>query len=251
MQFLPVPKLLQWQPSVPQVYKTKRKILLTSGCSFTSSTLQLKFCATWPGFVLDRCGFDHAVDYSFPGAGNTYIGDSIRHHLCGLTDAEVQDITVVVMWSGIDRLEQILPDVGLLPMLGPNTYQRITYKATAETRLQSARASVQHITGLAQYLESRGIPFVFTMYANLFHPPYLPKRDSTHHFTDVLSESELQGIRILDWVPESGMDFMFEYAFKHDMLSDDLFHPNDKCSERWTDDILLPGMLRQGLIQKI
>ena len=74
MAFLPVPKLLKWEYSLSQKYTCPESVLITSGCSFTSSTLQLDTAASWPGFVVDRCRFNYCIDYSFPGAGNEYIG---------------------------------------------------------------------------------------------------------------------------------------------------------------------------------
>jgi hypothetical protein len=80
MGFLPVPKLLKWNHSLSQKYTCTESVLLTSGCSFTSSTLQLDAAASWPGYVVDRCRFDYCIDYSFPGAGNEYIANSILNY---------------------------------------------------------------------------------------------------------------------------------------------------------------------------
>jgi len=236
MNFLPVPKLLKWAPSVPQQYTSKKSILLTTGCSFTASTLQTDFAASWPGFVLDRCGFDHCVDYSYPGVGNEYIGDSILHHLASVPNPD--DYMVVVMWSGLDRMA-----VKSLGAEQPNLNGTV-YSNGAKDSIRGTAISKSKMFEVKKYLESRHIPYVFTMYANLLFPPYIPKRDGTPEFKD-------DALKQINWIPNQPMDFLYEFGFKNSLLSDDLFHPTNKCTDLWTDKVLLPQMCAGNLIEKL
>ena len=225
MEHIPAPKLLNWASSIPQHYQTDKSILLTNGCSFTASTNQLECAASWPGFVVDRCGFDHGIDWSYPGVGNEYIGNSIINHLNNTND--IGKYFVIVMWSGLDRTTRGL--------------------SVDET----VRLSADKIFEVYNYLIKRNIPFGFSFYCNLLFPPYIPKRDSSPNFEQYLDKTTLKKIRDLPWIPREPMDFMFEFGFKHDLLAEDFFHPNLLCTEKWTDEILLPGLFAQNLIRKI
>ena len=244
-----VPKILKWIPSIPQHYETNKSILLTGGCSFTASTVNFQCAASWPGFVLDRCGFDHCIDWSYPGVGNEYIGDSILHHLSNLSDNEVKKYMVIVMWSGIDRTAIKISNSDHQPMISSYSYIRQT--VNGNNIKQSAQLSADKIFELYDYLTDRSIPFAFSFYCNLLYPPYIPKRDSTPEFNQHVDKLTLKKLQSLRWIPNKPMDFMFEFGFKYDLLADDMFHPSMQCSENWTDKILLPGLLDQKLIKRI
>ena len=252
MKFLPVPKLLQWSHSLSQQYSSPQKILLTSGCSFTSSTLQLETAASWPGYVIDRCRFDQGIDYSYPGAGNEYIGDSILHHFTSIPDSDVDQYMVIIMWSGIDRIENKIPGEKM-PNLNGVTYQRIQEVdiiSKSEKNL-CALKSFNKIFEVFEYLKNRKIRFAFSFYCNLLFPPYIPKRDTTFEFDKFLNKENLNRLRSLPWIPLQPMDFLYEYAFVNNYLSGDGFHPPAECNLSWTDNILLPGMQKQNLIVKL
>jgi len=242
------PKLLKWVPSIPQHYTVDKSILLVSGCSF-SVVNQLNCATSWPGFVLDRCGFDHCIDWSYPGAGNEYIGDSILYHLSNLSDSEVKKYMVIVMWSGIDRTANKIANMEEDPKIGNVSYCRKT--ATGKNLKSGAQQSADKIFELYNYLTNRSISFVFSFYCNLLYPPYIPKRDTTPSFDNLIDKQTFKKLQELPWIPKKPMDFMFEYGFKHDLLAEDLFHPSMQCSEKWVDEILLPEMANTNLIKKI
>ena len=249
MNFLPVPKLLQWIPGLSQQYLCPQTTLVTSGCSFTSSTLQLETAASWPGYVLDRCRFDHCIDYSYPGTGNDYIGDSILYHFKSIDDIELSKYFVIIMWSGIDRVESKILDSSDQPNLGGVYYQRVNH---TDRGLEQAQCSYKKIFEVYEYLSYRKINFVFTCYANLLFPPYIPKRDTTKEFDHWLTNSQVAALTNIPWVPTESMDFLYEYAWRNDYLNDgDHFHPPVHANLKWTDDILLPGLCNQGFISKL
>lgn len=238
-QFLPVPKLLKWSRKLDQHYSIPQAILVTSGCSFTSSTLQLEGPASWPGFVMDRCGMDHCMDYSFPGAGNEYIGDSILHHFKDIDD--VSDYFVAVMWSGLDR-QSIKTTVDQQPKLGDVSY-------TTKQGQDCAQQSADKIIEVYNYLTNRSIPFVFTFYANVLFPPYFPKRDTTPNFEGTVDKTTLSAIQALAWVPTVSEQFLFEYALiSGDLDLGDHFHPTREGNLAWTDNVLLKALCSRGQI---
>jgi len=255
MTFLPVPKIMQWCPSLDQHYQTTSSILVTSGCSFTSSTLQLENAASWPGYMKDRCRFDSCVDYSYPGVGNKYIGDSILYHFNTVADQDLSKYFVVVMWSGIDREETCVTADTQNPRLGNIHYNRITQKnISQEEKAKLANQSAERILTTYNYLKSRKIPFAFTFYSNLLFPPFIPKRDTTFEFEKHTESQVLKQLKLLPWIPTDPMSFPYEYAFVNDYFNqndDDNFHPSAQGHLKWLDQILLPGICKQGLINEL
>jgi hypothetical protein len=246
---------MQWAHSLSQTYQCSYTHLVTSGCSFTASTVQLKTAASWPGYVMDRCRFDQCIDYSYPGAGNEYIGDSILHFFSKIPDAQIKQYMAVVMWSGIDRkVEKVIGD--FMPNLDGVAYRYLqSYNQqpyNQQLRTIQAQESANKIMQVYKYLLERKISFVFSFYSNLLFPPFIPKRDTTWEFNNYLPKSLLTQLQNLPWVPDTGMDFLYEYAFANDFLnSGDYFHPPAECNLQWTDKVLLPGMHKQGLIEPI
>jgi len=249
MNFLPIPKLLKWQHSLLQTHSSTKKILVTSGCSFTSSTLQLETAASWPGYVIDRCRLEQGIDYSYPGAGNEYIGDSILHHFSTVQDPEVKNYLVIIMWSGLDRSETKLTDINQQPKLGVTSYVRDQVPVDIKI---SAKKSADKILEVYNYLTQRSISFAFSFYSNVLFSPYIPKADTTCEFDLVVDQSVLKKIKLLPWIPTDPFEFLYEYAFINNYLNDgDRFHPPWEANLKWTDNILLPQMVKQGLLRSI
>ena len=242
---------MSWDYNLTQSYSTDKSILVTSGCSFTASTLQLEFAASWPGFARDRCRFDRCIDYSHPGSGNEYIGDSILHHFSKVDDAT--DHMAIVMWSGLDRIEnKSTSESAPGPRLDNVAYTRIVDSTPIDTATKKARCqqSIDKIVEVCDYLRNRNIPFAFSSYCNVLFPPYIPKGDTTFEFDKFTDSDTLKKLRSLPWVSTNPMDHLYEYAFVNDYGSGDGFHPPVECNLAWTDNVLLPGLEQQGLITK-
>jgi hypothetical protein len=245
-----VPKLLQWKHSLSQHYVCAESILITSGCSFTASTLQLKTAASWPGYVVDRCRFDYCLDYSYPAAGNEYIANSILHHFSTVDDTDIKKYKVMIMWSGIDRQEEKISGSTQQPTINNVAYLRT--KLENINRIESTQQSVRKILEVYNYLTSRGISFLFTFYSNLLFPPYIPKRDTTHHFEDYLDPAALNSLREIPWIPTDPMNYLYEYAFVNDFLTQgDHFHPPANCTLQWVDQVLLPELAGAGKLKPV
>jgi hypothetical protein len=247
MNLLPVPKIMKWDWNLSQKYSCDRKILVTSGCSFTSSTLILDCASSWPGYMRDRCRFDHAVDWSYPGAGNLYISDSIINYIKSLSKLEKQNLFVAVMWSGIDREENVIKSARQ-PCINGISYQR--KRISQDSKHDQAISSYNYIIKTKQYLENQNIPFAFTFYINLLFPPCLPRRDTTHNFESFLDHTKLQDLKKFTWVPDNPKDYLYDFSFYRNYLdqSTDQYHPTGNCVLDWTDNIWLPALEKRRLI---
>lgn len=256
MKFLPVPKYLNWprSQSIQQKWNCDFDILITSGCSFTSSTLWLEGAASWPGYVRDRCGISFCIDMSFPGAGNRYISESIKYTIENFwqTDKYKKPL-VIVMWSGIDRFETVSNSNDISntnsAVLGDKVYKRIPRSAC---QYDTVKMSRDCILELKNYLDSRQIKWIFTSYCNVLFPPFIPKRDTTGHFQEFLTTQEIKQLQSIPWIPTDGMDFLYEWSWKNDLLNHgDYFHPPNEANLDWTDQIFLPQIANLNLIKSL
>ena len=252
------PKLLKWSRALDQHYAQDQKILVSAGCSFTASTVNFDGPYSWPGFVLERCGFDHCIDLSYPGVGNEFIANSVLNYVEGLDPEEYNNVVIVVCWSGTDRKEDLLLSTNqlskILPQIDNITYQWFRDSPSNQTKYPRQPAEVwrswKNIIFLQNYLENKKIKFGFSLYCNTVEPPFLPRRDLTESFHDYMSQKKMIALKKCTWLHQF-KDSFFEYCFfNDDCLSEDLFHPNPQGASLWTDRVLLPGMLAQNLIAK-
>jgi len=245
MEFPSPPKLLNWKPQLSQEYTCDQSLLITSGCSFTASTLQLESAASWPGYVKDRCGFDKCIDMSYPGVGNLYIKDSIINTLEQCHRPE--DALVIVMWSGLNRAESLIPNSKQDPAINDISYQRCESTVDVDSLVDT---SINYILELEKYLTNKNISYAFTSYVNLLHPPFIPVADKTPRFTDNQNHDKLQKIREAIHFPAKGSDYLYDWAFlNHYLDSGDDFHPPVEANLKWTDTVLLPNLKQLGIIE--
>ena len=251
MNLLTPPKIMQWKYSLSQTHKLEPKILVTSGCSFTASTQQLRSAASWPGYMRDRCRFDHAIDLSYPAAGNEYIADSILGYFKDKTD--YSNHFVVVMWSGLDRRE-IQTSNSKDPKIGNISYIRnhSDRMLSKEERAITTQLSYDKIVETYNFLITHQIPFAFTFYCNVLFPPYIPKRDRTHEIDGYLNKDSIAHLQSIINVPLDQTNFLYEYAFFNDHTNgEDGFHPTGNGNLAWVDSILLPDLCKLGLLSAV
>jgi len=209
--------------------------------------------ANWPGFVSNRCGFRYCVDLSYPGVGNEFIANSVLNYVHSLSIDQRKEIMVVIMWSGLDRLETLTSNISKQhASIDSIEYSRANFANNISKELSAAEVwrSWKNIVFLDSYLRSQDIQYAFTSYVNLIEPPFFPKRDLTPHFFENLSDDKFKTLKSLPWLHDH-QDCLFEYCLKNDFLADDLFHPNYHGSLGWSDDILLPGMMQKEFIQAL
>lgn len=246
MIFLPVPKILKWDWNLSQQYSSDRSILITSGCSFTASTVDISCASSWPGFMRDRCRFEHVEDWSYPGVGNFYISQSIIEAIESKSDFERSQTFVAVMWSGLDRIE-FTSNSDQQPKLESGSYQY--KKINSLSKNEQANLSYQYIKSTQLVLEKYNVPYAFTFYMNLLSLPFIPARDNTHQFYNHIDATLLNDLNQLH-ILSSGKDCLYDFSFYKDYIeqSPDHFHPTDKCMLDWTDNIWLPALTKRGLI---
>ena len=247
MEKLLPPKILKWNNThLERMYNCDYDLLISSGCSFTASTNTLKFPETWPGYVIERCNIDSCMDMSWHGMGNLYIKESIEYAL--QNKPKDKKPLVIIMWSGLDRVDNISYNNSGIK-LGNKFYKR----ENAKDRQHSIEQSIDNILYTKKLLESENIDFVFTSFVNLIKPPYIRGRDGGVKFTDLKNKNKLKLLDNVNFVPESGMDYFFEWTFINDYFDDDTdyFHPPKSAQLDWTDKILLPNLENLGFVQKL
>jgi hypothetical protein len=252
MKHLAPPKIMSWPRQIDQHYYCNFDILITSGCSFTASTIWLDGPASWPGFVKDRCNIPLCIDLSYPGAGNEYIANSILAEIESRASNSYAKILVLVGWSGLDRKEELTSASVELPKIDNISYRRVplnTQKLSENWKTAEVWRSWKNIIFTKNYLENKKISHGFFSYCNLLEPPFLPKRDTTPEWHNNINIDRIKSLQKINWVIPHEQS-LFEFAFDHDYLGEDLFHPVVKGNMEWVDQILLPNLARANLIQK-
>ena len=83
---------------------SKYKYLITSGCSFSE-----RMAKNWPKFLSEDAELS-LINVAAPSAGNTWISKSAIYsaHQLLKTEIDPSDILIIVMWSGIDRVDSFV-----------------------------------------------------------------------------------------------------------------------------------------------
>jgi hypothetical protein len=236
------------------VYNLGIKNLIVSGCSFTYNNHE-DVAVAWPYYLKDLGGFDTVFDCSLPGAGNHHISNAL---IWGLESdrPDPSKSLVVVMWSGCDRDDCILPK-----SIVNNKYPFLfSYSDTVYTGItggQSARASGNGSAnlknlGLDKTPESRAIEN-YLYFLNTWH--YLKNSQYKFVFLKFLNTeypSRTKHFDIRPYLPkfaQKNLDQMitditdpYSYALKNDLLWTDDFHPSPDGHLLWTKDVLLPEL---------
>lgn len=245
--FLQPPKIFSWQdPHLLATYKCSYDLLITSGCSFTASTNQLDYPASWPAYVKERCSIKKCIDMSYPGIGNLYIKDSIKHAVDRFCNNK--KTLVIVMWTGLHRVDTITQTQQNYECVMLDDKQ---YSMQPSTDLQeSINNSINYMLETKNLLKEKNIDFVFTSYVNLIHSPFVYNLDQNVKFADLKDKNKLKQIKDLNFVPEKGKDYYYEWTFFNNYYSSstDYFHPPMEAKLPWVDTVLLPAIKKQGYI---
>jgi hypothetical protein len=238
-----------------QTHTVEQSILIVSGCSFTDACGYTTVPITWPGYAKERCGFDYVIDVSSGGCGNDYIATSIVNQIESMTADELKQLLVLIMWTGVDRQE--LPTYTDDPAHWEGYIDGVRYIRGNQLSINSvsdgvargeALRSWKNIMLTQNYLENKGVPFGFSFYINEFDPPFIPRRDLTKEFFGMLAPAKIEQLRHCRWIHPFN-DSPFEWAFyqKDNLFEPDGFHLSPNGHLRWTDNILLPNLVKMGL----
>jgi hypothetical protein len=209
----------------------------------------------------ERCGFDYVVDVSASGNGNDYISTSIVNQIESMSIEHVKKCIVLIVWSGIDRqelleYEKVYDHNKYLGTIDGVRFNRGNELSTNRVDPNIARGealkSWKNIILTQHYLENKNIAFGFGFYVNVFDPPFLPRRDLTIEFPGVLDPVKIKQLRNCQWIHQPN-ESLFEWAFyqKDNMFDYDGFHLSPEGYLGWTDNVLLPNLVKMGLISPV
>lgn len=242
--------VLRWKDSgITRTHSSIRTNLIVSGCSFTDSNEQTDQPLTWPGYLCERAGFDQCIDLALSGAGNEYIATSVVNEVESMTTEQKQASLVIIVWSGIGRREN-LKAYKSRREIDSITFERAELSAQIFEPGEALR-SWKNIVMMQNYLENQKISFGFSSHVNLFDAPFFPRREaSTIEWDKCLADNKIARLRQCSWLHEH-KDSLFEWCFKKDgLLCEDMFHPNPQGYLDWTDHVLLPALVKKGLLQR-
>lgn len=233
--------------------------ILISGCSFTQwpeSPGGPNIC--WPRYLNGH----NVTTVAEAAAGNQYICDSVITNVL-----QKQFDKVLVMWSGISRLDYLtsLEDAAWDSLFDSyGFYRRLPgnklgwifsggqmgtwyknpvahkmfyeqYKVSSELSL--ARINLMEIIKLQNFLENKGIPYKFMTYVNYW---IAEKNISPNGDFGVAAFPELlpliNEIKFNNWVfTNDRKDGIYEMAKAENDFMEDGFHPAAKTHQRWAD----------------
>jgi hypothetical protein len=227
------------------------KNLVVSGCSFTFNNSDDHMC-TWPYYLKDLGNFSQVYDCSLPGAGNHHISHSLQWSLES-ENLNPDDTLVIVMWSGNNRDDLILPSVAIKPYpfsfrysstvcsgissgLGEGgTLDNNLSDELAKSKNNDSRSieNFLYINSTWHYLKNKNYRFCFLNYAS---------RDDIKNDFEIscavpLHLKEKYSKMFLN------VDPLYNWSVKNNLLSEDLFHPNINGHLEWTRSALIPSLI--------
>ena len=162
------------------------KNLITFGCSFTEGTYDVDFGSNWPKHLSSLNKYK-LTNKGLGGVGNYYIANTVYD-----TVVNSDDTSVIVMWSGIDRVDKVVSKEefhyfdryevrnGWLHSGGPSMFDDArtsdrywyNYYKTYHTQEESYLQTLHHMVGVQEFLSNRKIPYLFLTYKDIFTDRY-------------------------------------------------------------------------------
>jgi hypothetical protein len=211
------------------------------------------------------------MDLAFPGAGNKYIADSIIHYV----NQSHYDI-VVVMWSGLTRLDVPLTNIdwfenyfnkSYLEMAGgthyvmsggqvgswleypmakilfENTYKYMQYQ-------DLALLSLLEMIKLQSFLKSKNIKYYFMSYINYWNQPkdWLSANLDQGLNNYTMLDSMIKEIDFSKWIfSNENKDGLYELALQNNDFLNDNYHPAKSTQTQW-GEIVISKLKEDGLV---
>lgn len=229
------------------------KDLIVSGCSFSDNNRD--DCAVvWPYYLRDLGGFERVLDTSLPGAGNFHIMSSLIWALEN-DRSDPRSSLVIVMWSGNDRDDAVMPVSMRRDYHG--LFQYTPHVFSAVTGGQVAGAYGNHYTNLVDLArhkdqESRAVEN-FVYIAALYH--YLKAKQYRFVFLDYMDRSLTKRSHDFDIKQHlephiqhslesmiTPMQTVYEFSLRNNFMAADDYHPSPDGHLAWTRQILIPGL---------
>lgn len=213
---------------------------------------------TWPVYTRDFLAFKNIYDCSWPAAGNQHIHDSVMYALETNPNLTPKNTFVAIMWTHYDRDDFIVDsdwvDPYWLNSVGQYRYDKnvslgltggsaygatnllCSIKNVKKIKSSASRAIENYlcVVGLAQYLKARGFRYIFSLTESSYWTgnesdpqEHLPAQIS-NKWKSLFTEMTPLGV------------YAQETWDKH--------HPLPKWHRLWSQDVLIPEILK--LIQK-
>ena len=194
--------------------KTTRKLLITSGCSWTAGSSKIHQKYVWPIILAKKLDME-CVNVGNGGKGNEFIYSSLIDKLCtskniGLT---------ICMWSDFDRLDFFDRTV-------------LTYPNFRSGEFNNLYKSIRYIHAFQNHCELNKIPFLQTQGIN-------PTQECNKEFLDSAQFDFIDGKKFVGWpmYRDLGGSTMWNKLDEVDpdwiklRVSKEDLHPNDKGHE--------------------
>lgn len=206
----------------------------------------------WPYYLKDLAGFTQVYDASLPGAGNLHICSSTIWTLENI-DFSPTDTLIIVMFSGNNRDDCViapdfLNDYPVRFMYSPNVASGITGgnhdKAGGNTvfantiggaKTDESRSVENYIYAISLYHYLKQKNYQFQLLNYIDHA--IPNLASDFDITPFLARKLRKKYQKLF---ASGIENIYKFALKHDLLEEDNFHPSPNGHLRWTRECLVP-----------
>ena len=242
--------------------KLSKKLLVTSGCSFTDSGY------SWAYQLAKKCDFN-IDNVALASQGNGLISrrliNTLEHYPIIYPS---DDIIVGVMWSGINRYERIIESgdeyVGP-PYLEQNPTWAIhqdktkgrwrimshewirsedclTYYKIFNNEISSMVQTIEHILRTQWYLEFCNIKYFMSTFMNIFSDEKIMNHSEVKYLYDMIDHSKFLPIEgFYEWNKEHYLTEGFD-----DIKLD--WHPNEFGNVKLTEEIIIPHLLKNNII---
>jgi hypothetical protein len=256
----------------------KYKKLIVSGCSFTENE------GSW-AYVLSSILGIELVNLAVSGLGNKHIQYSLMHYL-SVNDIDPETTLIGIMWSHPIRQDIIVeynPDFkdktvyrykfgeyaaetslkDIIEYCSPsNIFTRI---GVAKNKIISANDNKAGITlsnwtsmeSTVSFLKYKGYNFFQTIFHDFLDESDLLKNvDERRQFErNYIYTKELDRVNLKlnkeNWLEFEHTEYLGEYAYFNQVLSEDQYHPSKKGYAMWTLRVLIPALKKQGFINNV
>jgi hypothetical protein len=248
--------------------KSLKKILITSGCSFTDPSY------AWPNHLSKKLDLK-LENIAFASQGNGLISRKLIYTINQISKSILNenDVIVGIMWSGIDRTERYIEPLGdfyfkpngLLNevvtnvVLGyrnwrlmlPDWIKHVDCKLHYEifnNKISSKVYTIEHILRTQWFLEKHNIKYFMSTYMDIFKDKNSNEHPDVKYLYDMIDFSKFLPVSgCFEWVKENYPKEFMVFDKNGNILD---FHPTDIGHEKFTDEVIIPYIKEKNLINK-
>ena len=238
--------------------KSNFKNLIVSGCSFTHNEHHTH--VTWSN-TLAAWADMNITNLAVNGAGNQHIANSIILYL-EKNKPVASESFILVMWSGLERVDWITDCLTHKDA----DFKKHTYYYDKFNELSiNKRANPSHIVStfnnflkyqsqhsltltswlsmmaLTNYLKVNNYKFYYTAYYDIFSP-------ARGNYENILKDLDLT----LDknhWLNLNTNEYLGNFVLEKNLVAEDGWHPTVTGQETWTEQVLVPQLNKEMIIE--